>query len=112
MRNNSRRRNEPNRQDEVKRQEMGKSGSVSNQRSQVNGQERQTLPNNADQSVKSPGGGSAEEKKVRSLLKKMRAIEDLKMRQASGEKLEDTQVKKITTEDAIRNELESLGYQG
>ena len=112
MRNSSRRRNEPNRHDEAKRQETSKSGSASSQMAHVNGQERQVLSNNVDQSVKSPGGGSAEEKKVRSLLKKMRAIEDLKMRQASGEKLEDTQVKKITTEDTIRNELESLGYQG
>ena len=112
MRNNSRRRNEPIRQDEVKRHNKSKSGSSPGQQAQINGQEDQTLFNSADQSVKSPGGGSPEEKKVRSLLKKMRAIEDLKMRQASGEKLEDTQVKKITTEDIIRNELESLGYQG
>jgi len=47
---------------------------------------------------------------MRSLLKKMRAIDDLKMRQASGEKLEDTQVKKISTEESIRKELESLGF--
>lgn len=112
MRNNSRRRNEPNRQDEAKKREMGRPGANPRKQVQVNGQEDQTLPNNADQSIKSPGGGTAEEKKVRSLLKKMRAIEDLKMRQASGEKLEDTQVKKITTEDSIRTELESLGYQG
>lgn len=62
-----------------------------------------------DLMVTSPGGGGgAHEKKVRSLLKKMRAIEDLKMRQATGEKLEDTQVKKIGTEQAIKKELEAL----
>ncbi|KAF3906364.1 hypothetical protein ABW20_dc0104297 [Dactylellina cionopaga] len=59
-----------------------------------------------------PGGGTPEEKKQRSLLKKLRAIEDLKMRFASGEKLEDTQVKKINTEDLVRKELQGLGWQG
>ncbi|KAF1956522.1 translation initiation factor eIF-2A [Byssothecium circinans] len=63
-----------------------------------------------DLTVTSPGGGGPNEKKVRSLLKKMRAIDDLKMRQAGGEKLEDTQVKKITTEESIRKELASLGF--
>lgn len=63
-----------------------------------------------DLTVTSPGGGGPAEKKVRSLLKKIRAIEDLKMRQAGGEKLEDTQVKKIGTEESIRKELESLGF--
>jgi translation initiation factor 2A len=63
-----------------------------------------------DVTVTSPGTGGPQEKKVRSLLKKIRAIEDLKMRQASGEKLEDTQVKKIATEESIRKELESLGF--
>ena len=45
-------------------------------------------------------------------MKKMRAIEDLKMRMAGGEKLEDTQVKKIGMEEVIRRELEGLGYVG
>lgn len=57
-----------------------------------------------------PGSGSATEKKVRGLLKKIRAIEDLKMRHAGGEKLEDTQVKKISSEDSVRKELAALGY--
>ncbi|KAF2272421.1 translation initiation factor eIF-2A [Westerdykella ornata] len=65
-----------------------------------------------DVTVTSPGAGGPQDKKVRSLLKKIRAIEDLKMRQAGGEKLEDTQVKKIATEDSIRKELEALGFQG
>ncbi|PSN62663.1 eukaryotic translation initiation factor-like protein subunit eIF2A [Corynespora cassiicola Philippines] len=64
-----------------------------------------------DLTVTSPEGG-VQDKKVRSLLKKIRAIDDLKMRQAGGEKLEDTQVKKIGTEEAIRKELESLGFTG
>jgi translation initiation factor 2A len=63
-----------------------------------------------DLTVTSPGGGSPQDKKIRSLLKKIRAIEDLKMRQAGGEKLEDTQVKKIGTEESIRKELEGLGF--
>lgn len=64
-----------------------------------------------DVTVTSPGGGSPQEKKVRSLLKKLRAIDDLKMRQAGGEKLEDTQVKKIGTEESLRKDLRGLGYQ-
>ncbi|GAB0134610.1 hypothetical protein EsDP_00002975 [Epichloe bromicola] len=47
-------------------------------------------------------------KKVRSLQKKIRAIEDLEMRLAGGEKLEDTQVKKINTKSAVMKELEAL----
>lgn len=56
------------------------------------------------------GVASLEEKKIRSLLKKLRAIESLKMKQASGEALEDTQVSKIKKEDEIRNELIALGW--
>lgn len=63
-----------------------------------------------DLTVTSPGGGGPQDKKVRSLLKKIRAIDDLKMRQAQGEKLEDTQVKKIGTEESIRRELAGLGF--
>ncbi|KJZ72423.1 hypothetical protein HIM_08226 [Hirsutella minnesotensis 3608] len=47
-------------------------------------------------------------KKVRSLQKKIRAIEDLEMRLAGGEKLEDTQLKKINTKTAVLRELEML----
>lgn len=57
-----------------------------------------------------PGGGDSKDKKIRGLLKKMRAIEDLKMRHAGGEKLEDTQIKKIGSEDGVRKELLALGY--
>jgi len=56
-----------------------------------------------------PLSPSPEEKKRRALHKKLRAIEELKMRQASGEKLEDTQIKKIATESEIRRELDKLG---
>lgn len=60
--------------------------------------------------VTSPGGGSPQEKKIRALLKKLRAIDDLKMRQAGGEKLENTQVQKIGTEEGVRKELSALGF--
>ncbi|OJD22548.1 hypothetical protein ACJ73_06105 [Blastomyces percursus] len=59
-----------------------------------------------------PGGGTIQDKKIRGLLKKIRAIEELKMRVAGGEKLEDTQMKKIRTEDGVRKELEALGWTG
>ncbi|KAL1623962.1 hypothetical protein SLS56_008014 [Neofusicoccum ribis] len=62
--------------------------------------------------VTSPGGVSPQDKKIRSLMKKLRAIDDLKMRQAGGEKLEDTQVKKIHTEESIRKDLDALGFHG
>lgn len=60
--------------------------------------------------VSSPNGGSPQDKKIRALLKKLRAIDDLKMRQAGGEKLEGTQVMKIGTEEGVRKELGALGY--
>jgi translation initiation factor 2A len=63
--------------------------------------------------VTSPGGGtSAHEKKIRSLLKKLRAIEELKMRQAGGERLETTQLQKIVTEESVRRELDELSGVG
>lgn len=52
-----------------------------------------------------------EDKKIRSLLKKLRAIEELKQRHAKGEKLEDTQIQKINTENSVRRELTTLGWQ-
>lgn len=54
---------------------------------------------------------SPEEKKVRSLLKKLRAIETLKQRQSNGEKLEDTQVLKIQSQDKVLSELKFMGWQ-
>ena len=59
-------------------------------------------------SVTSPGGGSPNAKKLRGLQKKIRAIEDLEMRLAGGETLEDTQMKKIGTKTAVQAELASL----
>ncbi|KAK2741369.1 hypothetical protein FQN57_005653 [Myotisia sp. PD_48] len=67
-----------------------------------------------DVTITSPGGDAAggPDKKIRGLLKKLRAIDELKMREAGGEQLEETQVKKIRTEDSVRGELESLGWSG
>lgn len=47
-------------------------------------------------------------KKMRSLQKKIRAIEDLEMRLAGGEKLEDTQMKKMGTKNQVIRELDVL----
>jgi translation initiation factor 2A len=57
-------------------------------------------------------GANSTEKKVRGLLKKIRAIDDLKMRLATGEKLEDTQMRKIHSEESVRAELRGLGHGG
>lgn len=62
------------------------------------------------QTSNAPTGSSPEDKKIRSLLKKLRAIEDLKLRQANGDKLENTQVQKISTENTVRQELQQLGW--
>lgn len=59
-------------------------------------------------SVTSPGGSSPDAKKLRGLQKKIRAIEDLEMRLAGGEKLEDTQMKKIATKATVQQELDTL----
>ncbi len=68
-------------------------------------------PEAPEVSVTSPiGDNSPQDKKTRALLKKLRAIDDLKMRRAGGEKLEGTQIKKMDTEDEIRRELEGLGW--
>ncbi|KAL8994573.1 MAG: hypothetical protein Q9169_005491 [Polycauliona sp. 2 TL-2023] len=69
-------------------------------------------PPQPDVTVTSPGsaGTSSQDKKTRALLKKLRAIDDLKMRRAGGEKLEGTQIKKMDTEDEVRKDLEALGW--
>ncbi|KAL4987030.1 eukaryotic translation initiation factor eIF2A-domain-containing protein [Aspergillus falconensis] len=85
-----------------------------------NGQQQKQQPNGskaAPAAAAAPepvdeGVPTVQDKKIRGLLKKIRAIEDLKMRLAGGEKLEDTQMKKIQTEDSVRKELEGLGYNG
>lgn len=54
---------------------------------------------------------SPEEKKIRSLLKKLRAIETLRQRKAIGDKLEDTQILKIENEHKVLQELDFLGWK-
>ncbi|KAI1174458.1 translation initiation factor eIF-2A [Nemania sp. FL0916] len=62
----------------------------------------------AADSLLSPGSQNPASKKLRGLQKKIRAIEDLEMRLAGGEKLEDTQMKKIATKAAVLKELENI----
>lgn len=57
----------------------------------------------------SSGAPNPMARKIRSLTKKLRAIEELEMRRAGGEKLEDTQLKKIATKEMVRRELGALG---
>ncbi|KAI2631365.1 translation initiation factor eIF-2A [Hypomontagnella submonticulosa] len=68
----------------------------------------QTSQPPAADSLLSPGSQNPASKKLRSLQKKIRAIEDLEMRHAGGEKLEDTQMKKIATKAAVVKELEAM----
>ncbi|OCF36320.1 translation initiation factor 2A [Kwoniella heveanensis BCC8398] len=55
------------------------------------------------------GGDDATAKKIRNLTKKLKAIEELKMRLAGGEVLEKTQLKKIEGESQVRSEIAALG---
>ncbi|KAI0475087.1 translation initiation factor eIF-2A [Xylariaceae sp. FL0804] len=61
-----------------------------------------------DGGILSPGSQNPASKKLRGLQKKIRAIEDLEMRLAGGEKLEDTQMKKIGTKATVLKELETV----
>ncbi|KOS17508.1 Eukaryotic translation initiation factor 2A [Escovopsis weberi] len=80
---------------------QGPRGPAGNQQ----GPQQGALPPNAPiEAAQNPNA-----KKIRSLQKKVRAIEDLEMRLAGGEKLEDTQLKKIHTKSSVLKELESLG---
>lgn len=51
---------------------------------------------------------SSDDKKRRALMKKLTAIDQLKVKKASGEKLELTQHKKLDSEAEIRKELAAL----
>ncbi|KAL2853860.1 eukaryotic translation initiation factor eIF2A-domain-containing protein [Aspergillus pseudoustus] len=82
------------------------------QQPKQNGTSAPKPPKDVEPPAVDSGVPSAQDKKVRGLLKKIRAIDELKMRLAGGEKLEDTQMKKIYTEDAVRKELDALGYTG
>ncbi|KAF4637792.1 hypothetical protein G7Y89_g270 [Cudoniella acicularis] len=78
----------------------------------INPAQQPRLVDAPELSITSPGGGSPNAKKLRGLQKKIRAIEDLEMRLAGGEKLEDTQLKKIGTKAAVQAELSSLEHEG
>nr|XP_019002979.1 translation initiation factor 2A [Kwoniella mangroviensis CBS 8507]OCF66440.1 translation initiation factor 2A [Kwoniella mangroviensis CBS 8507] len=62
-----------------------------------------------DKDNKEDGGDDSNSKKIRNLTKKLKAIEELKARLANGEVLERTQVKKIESENQVRDEIASLG---
>ncbi|KAL1972243.1 hypothetical protein VTN31DRAFT_7462 [Thermomyces dupontii] len=79
-------------------------------RKDVNGAQDSAAAEKQTQTGTGAATSTPQDKRIRALLKKLRAIDELKMRLAGGEKLEDTQIKKIQTEDAVRKELESLGY--
>ena len=96
---------------------QAKQSSVTGPREQVDNTQSSTKQSSqAEKAGPSPSGaspdpgGAVQDKKVRALLKKLRAIDDLKMRRAGGEKLEGTQIRKMDTEDAVRKELEGLGW--
>lgn len=85
-------------------------------RSRSNTHQGQRNGGNAAQQAPAQGADNAADsnpqaKKIRSLQKKVRAIEDLEMRLAGGEKLEDTQLKKIHTKAAVIKELQGLGAE-
>ncbi|KAI1076006.1 translation initiation factor eIF-2A [Whalleya microplaca] len=65
-----------------------------------------------EDSLLSPGSQNPASKKLRSLQKKIRAIEELEMRLAGGDKLEDTQMKKIGTKGSVIKELEAMEKAG
>ncbi|KAL4805437.1 eukaryotic translation initiation factor eIF2A-domain-containing protein [Aspergillus unguis] len=98
-----------------KKNDKPKDAPRKNGQKQPNGSSAKAAPAAAPAAAPEPvddGVPSVHDKKIRGLLKKIRAIEDLKMRLAGGEKLEDTQMKKIQTEDSVRKELDGLGYTG
>ena len=72
---------------------------------------------NGETATNGNGGGDDKEgavapgaidKKVRNLTKKLKAIQELKEKRDRGEKLEQTQVKKIESEASLKKELASL----
>ncbi|PWZ00048.1 translation initiation factor eIF-2A [Testicularia cyperi] len=58
--------------------------------------------------VNSNSAAANAEKRIRNLNKKLKAIEELKLRQAHGDKLEAMQLAKIQAEDSVRKELAEL----
>jgi translation initiation factor 2A len=54
------------------------------------------------------GGAIDLEKKIKTIQKKLKQIQELKEKQAAGQTLELTQISKIDSESALQMELESL----
>lgn len=105
-------------------QQQGGSKSAAKNKKRANKKKEDPQPNQIGQQQRGPQqesssteepalkeSSSPEEKKIRSLLKKLRAIEALKQRQSNGEKLEDTQVLKIQSEEKVLSELKFMGWQ-
>ncbi|KAL7958484.1 eukaryotic translation initiation factor eIF2A domain-containing protein [Trichoderma compactum] len=103
-RNNIGNRSRSNTQQGARGQNGGQNGQQQQQQQQ---QHHQSGP--PPNAPTEPASQNPNAKKIRSLQKKVRAIEDLEMRHAGGEKLEDTQLKKIHTKASVLKELESLG---
>ncbi|OWZ71381.1 hypothetical protein AYX14_03224, partial [Cryptococcus neoformans] len=59
--------------------------------------------------VKEEAGEDAVAKKIRNLMKKLKAIDELKTKLAAGEVLEKTQLKKIESEAQVKSEIKALG---
>lgn len=64
-----------------------------------------------DKSMVVGGVFTIEEKKTRNLLKKLRSIQKLKIKQANGEFLQKTQESKIESEPQVRQSLAALGWK-
>jgi translation initiation factor 2A len=91
----------------------GSNGAPVGQMNDMSVNTAQSAPGPAPEvSITSPGGSLPNAKKLRGLQKKIRAIEDLEFRLAGGEKLEDTQMKKIATKAAVQSELDALEREG
>ena len=68
----------------------------------------QTVANEDTTSTDSQSPEEQTEKRLRGLKKKLQQIEKLKSKQDEGELLEDSQITKIQSEEAILKEIEEL----
>jgi partner of Y14 and mago protein len=56
--------------------------------------------------------GAEKQKKIRNLLKKLKAVRELKGKKANGEKLSPDQIMKMAKEPELARDLQKLGYDG
>ncbi|ELT88083.1 hypothetical protein CAPTEDRAFT_206605 [Capitella teleta] len=70
----------------------------------------QNLPgfNQDKPAVKKTSTVAVEDKQLKALRKKLKQIEDIKAKQAKGEKLQPQQVTKLETEDQLKAEIKEL----